>query len=193
MTPSIALHTRRPSAVDSLRSEHVSVAAQVLGVVGFAVLTAAAAQVRIYLWEVPFTLQTAAVFASGLYLGARNGFLAQVLYLALGMFLPVFAGSEFGPAYLFGGVTAGYLLAAPAAAVLIGSLSKRWNSLAGSTLTLVLGSLVVFAAGVAWLHVAAGHTTWFESVDKGFLRFAATDLAKLMFVSLLYTGSRRIG
>ena len=74
---------------------------------------------RIYLWEVPFTLQTLVVYGSGLYLGWRNGFLSMLLYLMLGFFFPVFAGDTFGPAYLFGAVTAGYLLAYPISAAVI--------------------------------------------------------------------------
>ena len=42
----------------------------------FAALTALGAQVRIYLWEVPITLQTIFVYGGGLCLGARNGFLS---------------------------------------------------------------------------------------------------------------------
>jgi biotin transport system substrate-specific component len=187
------LHSPRLSLVDALRQEHASAALQVLGIVGFALLTALGAQVRIYLWEVPFTLQTLVVYGSGLYLGWRGGLLAQLLYLALGLFVPVYAGDSFGPAYLFGSVTAGYLLAYPAVAALVGLLSKRWNTLAGSTLSMLAGSLVLFACGVLWLHESAGHATWFESVDKGWLRFVPADLAKIMCVGLLYTGTRRLG
>jgi biotin transport system substrate-specific component len=193
MTTLLRLHSPRLSLVDALRQERASAAVQALGVVGFALLTVLGAQVRIYLWEVPFTLQTLAVYGSGLYLGWRGGLLAQLLYLALGLFFPVYAGDSFGPSYLFGAVTAGYLLAYPLAAALVGLLSKRWNALAGSTLAMLAGSLVVFACGVTWLHYAAGHATWFESIEKGWLRFIPVDLAKIMFIGLLYTGSRRLG
>ncbi len=166
-------------------------AVQVLGVVGFALLTALGAQVRLYLWEVPFTLQTVAVYGSGLFLGWRNGMLAQGLYLLLGLFLPVYAGDTFGPAYLFGAATAGYLLAYPLTAAMAGRLSQRWNTLSGSVLSLAAGSLVLFTIGVVWLHFAAGHATWFESFDKGWLRFIPVDLAKILFVSFVYSGTRR--
>jgi biotin transport system substrate-specific component len=187
-----ALTATRSSAVDALRHEHASAAIQVLGVIGFALLTVLGAQVRIYLWEVPFTLQTLVVYGSGLYLGWRNGMLAQILYLMIGLFMPVYAGDGFGLAYFYAAPTAGYLLAYPLAAALVGLLSKRWNTLAGSTLTLIAGSLVVFACGVTWLHFAAGHETWAESIEKGWLRFIPVDLAKIMLVSLLYSGSRKL-
>lgn len=177
--------------VDTLREERASVAAQVLGVIGFAVLTALGAQVRLYVWEVPFTLQTLAVYGSGLYLGWRNGMLAQILYLMLGLFIPVYAGDGHGMSYLLGAVSAGYLLGYPLSAAVVGLLSRRWNSLTGSTLSMVMGSIVLFSCGVVWLHYAAGHATWFESLDKGWLRFIPVDIAKMLMVSILYTGSRR--
>lgn len=184
-------HSSGIVAVDGLRQERASIAIQVLGVIGFALLTAAGAQVRVYLWEVPFTLQTLAVYSSGLYLGWRNGMLAQLLYLVLGLFWPVYAGDGFGPAYLFGAVSAGYLFALPVTAAVIGFLSKRWNSLYGSTVTMMLGSLILFTCGVTWLHYAGDHVTWFESIEKGWLRFIPVDLAKILLVGLVYTGTRK--
>ena len=188
----LGLRTTRVSTIDDLRSGSASVGIQVAGIVGFALLTALGAQFRLYLWEVPFTLQTFAVYGSGLYLGWRNGLLAQGLYLLLGLFLPVYAGDTFGPAYLFGAVSAGYLLAYPLAAALVGWVSRRFNGLTGSVLSMLAGSLVLFSLGVTWLHYAADHVTWFESIDKGWLRFAPVDLAKILAIALLYQGSRSL-
>jgi biotin transport system substrate-specific component len=185
------LHTQRTAAVDVLRASDTTTAVQILSIVGFAVLTAMGAQVRIYIWEVPFTLQTLGVYGSGLYLGWRNGMAAQALYLVLGLFLPVYAGDAYGPAYLFGAVSAGYLLGYPLAAFAIGTLSRNWNTLPGSVVSMIAGSLILFTLGVSWLHFAAGHTTWFESIDKGWLRFIPVDLAKILLVGLIYSGTRR--
>jgi biotin transport system substrate-specific component len=192
MLASVSLTSPRVSAVDALREEQASLAVQALGIAGFALLTVIASQVRIYLWEVPISLNTFAVYGSGLYLGWRNGMLAQVLYLTLGLFTPVFAGEGYGIAYFSAEVTAGYLLAYPLSAAVIGVLSRRWNSLSGSTLSAMAGAAILFVGGVLWLHFAAGHATWFESIDRGFLRFIPVDLAKIMAMSLLYTGSRRM-
>ncbi len=189
----VRLTAPTPSLIDALREERATTLVQVLSIVGFALLTAAAAQFRLYVWEVPFTMQTAVVFGSGLFLGWRNGLLAQLLYLTLGLFVPVFAGDGYGMGYLLGAVSAGYLFAYPLTAAVVGWLSKRWNSLTGSTLSMMLGSLIFFTAGVVWLHVAAGHASWLESIDRGFLRFVPVDLAKILLVSILYTGSRRLG
>lgn len=187
----LALSTRQPAALDALRGPHASVATQVLGIVGFALLAALGAQVRIYFWEVPITLQTVAVYGAGLFLGGRNGALAMALYLAVGLVAPVFAGGAYGPGYLFGSTTAGYLLSYPAVAALIGALTTRWNTLLGSALAMTLGAAVLFTSGVVWLHVAAGHATWWESVVKGCLLFIAWDLAKVWLVAGGYAGLRR--
>jgi len=192
MSITLSLHSRKTAWVDALRSADASVTIQVVSIITFAFLTAAGAQLRIYLWEVPFTLQTLAVYGSGLFLGWRNGLLAQLLYIALGMVLPVFAGSGFGAAYLFAAASAGYVLAFPLVAVLSGKLSDQWNTLGGSVLSLFVSSLILFGIGVTWLHFAADHATWFESVDKGWLRFIPIDLAKIILVGLVYTGLRRV-
>lgn len=194
MSNVLSLRTTTSAFVDRLREKNASVLLQAAGVAGFALLTALGAQIqfRIYLWEVPITLQTAAVYASGLYLGSRNGLLAQLLYLALGLFLPVFAGSGYGPEYLFGVASAGYLLSYPVAAAVIGALSKRWKTFSGGTLAMLVGAAIVFTGGVVWLHYAAGHATWFESIDKGLLRFVAIDVLKVVGVGLLYTGTRAL-
>lgn len=189
----LRLHAPAPSLIDALREERASTLVQALGIVGFALLTALGAQLRVYLWEVPFTLQTLFVFGSGLFLGARNGMLAQLLYLALGLFAPVFAGDGYGLSYLVGAVSAGYLLGYPLAALAVGRLSRRWNTLPGSGLAMLIGSLVFFATGVVWLHYAADHATWIESIDKGFVRFIPADLAKVALVAMLYSGTRRLG
>lgn len=185
------LHSKPASAVDVLRSPDATLTLQVLGIVGFALLTAAGSQVRLYVWEVPFTLQTLAVYGSGLFLGWRSGLLAQLLYLSIGLFLPVFAGPEFGITFLLTGVTVGYLIGFPLAAMVAGFVSKTWNGSIGSFLSLLSGSVVLFTMGVTWLHYAAGHTSWFHSIDVGWLRFVGVDLAKILLVSMIYTGTRR--
>jgi biotin transport system substrate-specific component len=192
MALTVQLHTAQSAWVDRLRASDASISLQVVSIVTFALLTAAGAQIRLYLWEVPFTLQTVAVYGSGLFLGWRNGLLSQILYISLGMFLPVYAGDGFGAAYLLAAASAGYVLAFPIVSALAGHLSKEWNTLGGSVLSLFFASLALFTVGVVWLHFAAGHATWFESLDKGWLRFIPIDLAKILFVGLVYSGLRRV-
>jgi len=191
MNSPFTLTTYHPAAVDALRTHRVSALTQVATIVLFAALTALGAQVRIYFWEIPITLQTLFIYGGGLCLGARNGALAASLYLLMGLFIPVYAGDGYGLEYLMTVPSAGYLLGAPLAAFVAGYLSRRWNTLTGSLLSLMGGSLVLFTCGVVWLHFAAGHATWMESIDKGFLRFVAFDATKILCVALLYHLVRR--
>lgn len=191
MNTLLQVESPRTARVDALRQEQASYLVQAAGIVGFALLTVLGAQARLYIWEVPFTLQSLAIYGSGLYLGWRGGLLSQLLYLGIGMLFPVFAGEGYGFAYLASAASAGFLVAAPLAAAVVGRVSRRFNSLTGSTIAMLLGSLTLFSVGVTWLHFAAGHATWGESIVKGWLAFLPVDLAKILFVSLLYTGTRR--
>jgi biotin transport system substrate-specific component len=105
---------------------------------------------------------------------------------------PVFAGEGFGFAYLATAASAGYLLAYPLAALAVGAVSRRWNTFAGAPLAVLAGSAVIFTVGVTWLHVVAGHATWIESIEAGWLRFVIWDLAKVALVGGLYAGVRRL-
>lgn len=187
----LARTSPRPSVLDALRGPRASVAAQVIGVVGFAALAALGAQARVYIWEVPVTFQTLAVYGAGLFLGSRNGALSMALYLLAGLAFPVFASGAFGADYLLG-ATGGYLLSYPLVALLVGQLTERWTSFWGSAAAMTLGSVLLFASGVTWLHVAAGHATWWESIVKGALLFIAFDLAKVWLAAGAHAGLRRL-
>jgi biotin transport system substrate-specific component len=191
--PTFALHSARTASLDALHGDRASLAAQAAGVAGFALLVGLLAQfeVRLYLWEVPLTLQTVAVYGAGLVLGSRNGFLAMALYLALGLVLPFYAGGASGVEHLVG-ATGGYLVGMALAAAVIGTLSRRFNTFAGSALSVLAGSAVLFTCGVTWLHFAADHASWWQSLESGWLRFVAWDLTKVAFVSAVYSGLRRL-
>lgn len=74
---------------------------------------------------VPITLQTFAVLLSGAVLGSRRGFLAVLLYLAIGLAgLPVFADGRSGPG-VFAGPSVGYLIGFPLAALVCGFIVER--------------------------------------------------------------------
>lgn len=126
-----------------------------LVVVGFSLLTAAAAQVVVPLpfTPVPLTGQTFAVLLTGALLGPRLGALAMIAYLVEGAAgLPFFRGGAGGYAHL-SGATAGYLLAFPAAAYVTGALAERgWDRrYLSAAAAMALGSFVILACGWAWL------------------------------------------
>ena len=189
---SVAVAAPHSSSVDRLRASDAPLWLQAAGVLGFAVLTAlfAQADLRIYLWEVPLTLQTVAVYGAGLFLGSRNGALAMALYLAAGLALPVFADGGTGLAHLLG-ASGGYLLAFPFVAALGGAVTRERRTVGRTLVALVAGSLLLFTFGVSWLHVAADHATWTESVVGGWLRFVPWDVTKIALVASLYAAARR--
>ena len=152
-----------------------------LVVVGFSLLTAAAAQVVVPLpfTPVPLTGQTFAVLLTGALLGPRLGALAMLAYLAEGAAgLPFFRGGAGGYAH-FSGATAGYLLAFPAAAYVTGYLAERgWDRrFATAAAAMALGSLVVLACGWAWL--ALMFSTPAEAFRMGVVPFLPGDVVKV--------------
>lgn len=121
----------------------------VAAVVGFAMLTALAAQVRIPIpgTGVPMTLQGLAVLLTGFCLGFVPAVLAMLLYVAAGVAgLPVFAPASVGLYGVTGGYIFGFVLGAGAVSVIRGrSRGAGRLFLAGA-----VGTAVIFAAGVAW-------------------------------------------
>lgn len=110
---------------------------------------------------VPITLQTLAVVLAGLVLGPWRGFLATLLYLAVGFAgLPVFAGGAAGLAVL-AKPSVGYLLAFPIGAAVAGYLALLTSSWRGARQYLgfflagIGASVVIHAAGIVGLMLVA--------------------------------------
>jgi biotin transport system substrate-specific component len=149
-------HTPPAVLIDQLTPSRTA-GREVLYVVGFSLLTALLAQVRIPLPNspVPITGQTLAVLLAGAVLGARRGFASQTTYLALGaMGMPVFAGGAGGFPYLLG-PTGGYLWSFPVAAGVLGWLVERGagRSVWKLALALLFSDLLILASGTAWLAI----------------------------------------
>jgi len=176
------------------RQAHLYDAALVLG---GSLLIALCTQVAIG-YPVPVTGQTFAVLVAGMLLGSRRGALCVLTYLAEGAAgLPVFAHGKAGMAVLFG-PTGGYLIGFVAAAYVVGTLAERgWDRRAGTTvLAMVLGNLVLYAAGLIWLtcwaHVL-GNALGGGVLAIGLVPFLAGDILKILLaVALLPTGWKLI-
>lgn len=143
---------------------------------------------------VPFTFQPFAVLLVGMLLGPGAGFGALVAYLCEGAVgLPVFTpmGAP-GVARLLG-PTGGYLLAYPFAAALAGWLPRvlvRWNRFAAYGLGGVLGLLVVYASGAAWVsHLLHLHFT--ATLAGAILPFAAPDAVKVCAAAAMASSVHR--
>ena len=108
----------------------------------------------------------------------------MAVYIALGALgLPVFAGGESGLAYL-SGATFGYLVGFVIAAYVIGLLAERGleRSLRTSLLPFLIGTLIIYVCGVAWLAVILG--SFSQAVAAGLLPFLIGDVVKLVAATL---------
>ncbi len=160
------MNQRRPSTVTDL-----ALVAVFAGVISAATLAPA---IPVGPVGVPITLQTLAVALTAMILGPWRGFAATALYVIVGLAgLPVFAGGASGLGVL-AKPSAGYLLAFPLAALLIGFLTRivltrtegrnglRWALL---LLAGLAGSFVfVHPMGIAGIALNAG-----LPLDKAFL------------------------
>ena len=157
-------------------------------VIGFALLTALAAQIVIPLpfTPVPITGQTFAVLLAGASLGATAGAASQGLYVLLGAVgLPFYAGGASGWTVAHG-ATGGYLVGFIAAAWMVGALAERRQD--RSVLTAVpaflFGSVLIHLFGVPWL-AATLDVDWMEAASLGSLPFVPGDLVKIALAGLL--------
>ncbi len=141
------------------RDRHALVWVRAVGVVGFALATAAGACVAIPLpgTPVPLTLQTLFVLVAGVTLGPRLGTLSMAFYLLLGTAgCHVFAGGNWGLSTVFG-ATGGYLLGFVLAQPVLGKLARPGECLGSRLLLAVLaGNVVIFACGLTWLGLWSG-------------------------------------
>lgn len=160
--------------------------AQAVWISLFAALTAVGAQVQIPNQPIPFTLQTFFVLLSGAFLGARNGFIAQIIYIAAGAIgLPVFSGATFGLVKIFG-VTGGYLLSFPIAAALVGYLVRLRKGYLWTLFSMFLSLIVVFTFGAFYLNMVAVHNLQ-QAFASGFLIFSWWDIVKLSAAAAIYS------
>ena len=114
---------------------------------------AVCAKIQIPASPIPWTLQTFGVALVGATLGSRRGAAALIVYLLEGAAgLPVFALPVAGIGY-FAGPTAGYLLAFPLAAFVVGALAERgWDRRFLPAIgALLIGNAIILVFGSLWL------------------------------------------
>lgn len=172
-----------------------AVVRDVLLVTGFALLTAAAAQIEIQLGftPVPLTGQTFAVLLSGAVLGMRRGALSQLVYWMAGLTgLPFYSGGVGG--WKSGtGATLGYLVGFIVAAGAIGYLAekKQDRNFATSLPAMLMGSTLIYTCGAAWLTTylnigfATGET---NAIALGVAPFLVGDVIKALLAAACTTG-----
>ena len=160
-------------------------------VVGFALLTAALAQVKISLGftPVPITGQTLAVLLAGTSLGMSRGAASQLVYWLMGLVgLPFYSGGESG--WESGtGATLGYLMGFIVAAAVVGYLAERRHDrqVLSSLSAMAFGTVIIYTMGALWLAydlgvpVANGEQ---NAVTMGVTPFLVGDLIKMTIAGL---------
>ena len=165
------------------RSSALTEAVFVVGGIGFISLLA---QISLPVpgSPVPVTGQTLAVLLIGTTYGARLGFITFASYLLAGIAgAPIFAPSTTSPNHGIDrlvGATGGYLVGMLVASLLLGYLADRKadQKFRTSFPALILGDLVIFTFGLAWLH-ASLDLTWAATFKAGFTPFILGEALKI--------------
>ncbi len=195
---SIALAPARPSTLFDLL-EHSRVR-DAVAIVGFALLTAVAAQITIPLGftPVPLTGQTFAVLLAGGVLGSRRGGLSMLLYVALGAIgLPFYADGAGGWTAATG-ATAGYLVGFIVAAIVVGLMAEHGQDrkLSTSIPAFLAGTTIIYTIGAGWLAYdlglpltgAAGEAT---AISLGVAPFLVGDILKALLAGAMLPAAWR--
>jgi biotin transport system substrate-specific component len=175
----------------STRARHLAL------IVAGALLIALSANVSIPVpgTPVPISGQTFSVLLVGGALGARRGILASLLYLVLGLFLPVYAEHKQGLQVIGGfsdghfvfGTTGGYIIGFVLAAGVVGRLAELgWDRRFGGALAaMALGNLAIYVVGVPWLMAATGWD-FAKAFSLGVQPFLVGDAIKLVLAAGLF-------
>lgn len=159
-------------------------------VVVFSLFIAACAQFSIHIGPIPITGQTFAVLLTGMLLGSRLGAAAVIAYLIEGAIgLPFFAGGGAG-LVRFLGPTAGYLVAFPAAAFIVGAFAEHgWDKRYPTAVAaMAIGSLIIFLGGWAWFAILT-NTSPVAAFKIAVLPFLLGDVIKIALgAAVLPTG-----
>ena len=143
---------------------------------------------------VPISLASLGIYLAVAVLGMKLGSLSCLIYLLLGLVgLPVFAGGSAGAAKLFGptgGYLIGYLFLALIAGAFVGRFTEnKWKNMAFAALGMILGTIVLYVLGTAWLAYSAG-MDFQAALWAGVIPFIPGDLAKMVIAVLLGSAVR---
>jgi biotin transport system substrate-specific component len=154
-----------------------------LAILGSLALAISAKIQQVPYYPVPLTLQTLVVLLIGSLYGARLAAATLALYLIEGAAgLPVFASGA-GILYM-SGPTGGFLGGFLVAAYGVGWAAERFylRTLVGASLVMILGHLVIFLCGFAWLSVLFGPAkAWLVGV----VPFVAVTIVKTALAVVL--------
>ena len=149
---------------------------------GFAIVTALSAQIRVVIpiSPVPITGQTFVVLLAGLVLGSTFGAVSMLMYLFIGMSgLPFFSAGVAGLAILKS-PTIGYIIGFFLAANVIGRFANK------PILGIALGSVLIYICGVVGLMLIL-NVTVSNAITIGVVPFIIGDAIKsIMAIGVAY-------
>ena len=133
---------------------------------------------------VPVTGQTLGALLLGSAYGASLRFTTFATYLLVGFIgAPVFASGAHGLSRITG-ATGGYLVGMLLASLITGYLAgRKWDQKIFTVIpTMLIGDLVIFSAGLFWLHHSL-HATWATTFKFGFTPFIVGEVIKIAIAS----------
>lgn len=140
--------------------------------------------------EIPFTLQTFAVFCAIGLLGGRNGLFSILVYILLGAIgIPVFAGPSGGIGIILGN-TGGYIVGFVFIALICWLTEKLFGSgLIVRIISMLVGLAVLYAFGTAWFMFLytknTGDVSLIQVMKWCVTPFVIPDLLKLALAIVL--------
>ena len=176
-------------------SKELTILERVITICFFSGLTALCAQIAFSVpWTpVPYTFQTFAVLATGVYLRRNDAFISGCLYLLVGaMGAPVFA--EGGDALFDSGkliASGGYLMAFPIASALVAEGLDRSRTagvadLKAQIICWTVAMIPVYVIGTLWL-AESYNVDFAQAFEWGVEPFLIWDFAKIVVMALITT------
>ena len=133
---------------------------------------------------VPISLTNLVIYFSLYVLGMKNATISYLVYLLLGLFLPVFSGGAGGPSKLFRTDRRLSLWVYPYGDS--GQYCDRpvHGSEVRCFLALVVGTAICYGFGTVWL-AYQGHMTFAEALAIGVIPFIIGDLIKIVLAVVI--------
>jgi len=158
----------------------------------FVAFIAIGAFIAIPIGPVPIVLQNMFVLLAAIILGPVWGLACVGIYLLIGLAgLPVFAGGTSGIGKLFG-PTGGYLLGYLPCIFVTASISKKLGrKMYSDIIAMVIGSLIIYAAGVPWLKVVTS-MSYTKAFAIGMYPFLIGDTLKIIAAAYIAKSLRPI-
>lgn len=148
-------------------------------------VTCILAPLSIPIGPVPVSLTNLVIYFGLYILGWKKGTISYCVYLLIGLVgVPVFSAFTAGPQKLLG-PTGGYLIGFIPMAVIAGIfIEKSRRKAALSLVGMILGTVVCYGFGTAWLAVSA-HMDFRAALAVGTLPFLAGDLLKMLLAVVI--------